>query len=899
MAEQVQIKFGVSGISEAVAQISQLQSVFASFAKEIAAPLLGVASLAGFADLGKQTLDFATSVQKLNEEFGGTFEQIAGLSRAGEQFGMTTGEMQTALKGFSKYLKSVGRDDEDFYSALTETADMFQRLPNGIEKSNLSMQMFGRNGFEMIQLLNQGSEKLQQVVDDQAKLSGVTKEMAEQNRQAKIAWQETKDAVGSFSAEIEMTVLPTISSYLRSLADFSRQARQWVSDHQELTKAILGVTAALAGLSAVSKMFSIFMGTSFLTALNEGRALFSMLATDGVAAFGLLGSAAPVLATAMAAVGVAIAGWELGKFINQIKICGLTIEDHLTIKILQFQQVWNNLLNTLGMRSNQEWSERNALLNQTIDSIVNPQPESSRPPPKTQEDNTGDTSIMTRDRMQREQEKIDLQLAEQRRQSEKDRLATQIEFLDRQVYYKLQLSNIDREEDLLEQKRDVVYKALEDKSISQLEFDKQEMEFKNQFFLLDQKRLKLTEEEIKNNWRLSEVEKYNLSLKMVRDNSGKDNPLKQNSANLYPDIPNPESFGDQFQKTFVDLQNQWGTWATQAAAAFKNVFTSAVQSISSGITDLIKGTKTWEQALNEIADNILTTVIQSIVQMGVQWVMTHVVMRGITAAWHLFETSSQATATATKVGIHSAGEVEMTAATGAGTASRGSMHIGETLLHGVQVGLRTTAHIAGEIAKTAATIVHSALRIGEMVAETALYVVQVGIQTAFHIAGEIAKTAATITNALLRKAAAFIELQPLIVIAAVEAAQSVTGVPYVGPILAPIAFATTIAFLEAAAVFSEGGYTGAGGKYEPAGIVHRGEFVFPQEAVNRIGLSNLESMKTGNASSGAGSSRRSDQQQIQVHVWGDSKEEMKRHIQNSPDVQHTIINFMRRNTHRI
>ena len=45
--------------------------------------------------------------------------------------------------------------------------------------------------------------------------------------------------------------------------------------------------------------------------------------------------------------------------------------------------------------------------------------------------------------------------------------------------------------------------------------------------------------------------------------------------------------------------------------------------------------------------------------------------------------------------------------------------------------------------------------------------------------------------------------------------------------------------------FSEGGYTGAGGVLEPAGIVHRGEFVLPQRAVSRIGLPKLEAMRLG------------------------------------------------------
>lgn len=42
--------------------------------------------------------------------------------------------------------------------------------------------------------------------------------------------------------------------------------------------------------------------------------------------------------------------------------------------------------------------------------------------------------------------------------------------------------------------------------------------------------------------------------------------------------------------------------------------------------------------------------------------------------------------------------------------------------------------------------------------------------------------------------------------------------------------------------FSEGGFTGAGGKYEPKGVVHGGEYVFSAEAVKRIGVPQLESL---------------------------------------------------------
>ncbi|MDU4094259.1 MAG: phage tail tape measure protein, partial [Pantoea sp.] len=50
--------------------------------------------------------------------------------------------------------------------------------------------------------------------------------------------------------------------------------------------------------------------------------------------------------------------------------------------------------------------------------------------------------------------------------------------------------------------------------------------------------------------------------------------------------------------------------------------------------------------------------------------------------------------------------------------------------------------------------------------------------------------------------------------------------------------------------YDGGGYTGPGGKHDPAGIVHKGEFVFTKEATQRIGVSNLYDMMHGYASGG-------------------------------------------------
>ncbi|WP_261634925.1 phage tail tape measure protein [Escherichia coli] len=75
----------------------------------------------------------------------------------------------------------------------------------------------------------------------------------------------------------------------------------------------------------------------------------------------------------------------------------------------------------------------------------------------------------------------------------------------------------------------------------------------------------------------------------------------------------------------------------------------------------------------------------------------------------------------------------------------------------------------------------------------------------------------------------------------------------IGGVFGGGASASTGTAIQAAAAnfhFATGGFTGTGGKYEPAGIVHRGEFVFTKEATSRIGVGNLYRLMRGYAEGG-------------------------------------------------
>lgn len=73
--------------------------------------------------------------------------------------------------------------------------------------------------------------------------------------------------------------------------------------------------------------------------------------------------------------------------------------------------------------------------------------------------------------------------------------------------------------------------------------------------------------------------------------------------------------------------------------------------------------------------------------------------------------------------------------------------------------------------------------------------------------------------------------------------------PYNIAAMASVAAATASIVSNIAAVadvgFAVGGFTGPGGKYQPAGIVHKGEYVFDAASTKNIGVSNLEALRNG------------------------------------------------------
>ena len=102
-------------------------------------------------------------------------------------------------------------------------------------------------------------------------------------------------------------------------------------------------------------------------------------------------------------------------------------------------------------------------------------------------------------------------------------------------------------------------------------------------------------------------------------------------------------------------------------------------------------------------------------------------------------------------------------------------------------------------------------------------------------------------------------------------------------------------------MFAEGGYTGAGGVWEPAGVVHRGEYVFSQAAVDRIGVPVLDAIHNGATTPGGSINAAGNSPvggKVSVYSFTDPNQ-MRQHLEKNDDHEKWVVDVLSRNAHKL
>ncbi len=92
--------------------------------------------------------------------------------------------------------------------------------------------------------------------------------------------------------------------------------------------------------------------------------------------------------------------------------------------------------------------------------------------------------------------------------------------------------------------------------------------------------------------------------------------------------PESISAGDGIEAGALNFVTSLGSQGEQVAAAIQNSLGSAVRSIGDGIYGWITGAQTFGATMRDLAGNVLQTFLQTLVEMGVQWVVNAALAKG-------------------------------------------------------------------------------------------------------------------------------------------------------------------------------------------------------------------------------------------------------------------------------
>jgi hypothetical protein len=260
------------------------------------------------------TQELGKEVAKLSRETGLTSKESSHLVFALKQVGMdgdTAGKAlgifakkvkglgdahragTTSGKAFAELLKDVGVQAlnadgsiQPVSKLLPQLADKFSKMPDGLTKSALAMQLFGKSGKDMTKLLNLGSDGLQEMSDMADKL-GVTltaKNIGQISAYTK-AQRAMKQAITGVKLQIGLALMPALTHLMQLFIKHQPEIRAYVAQLIQMAQAFL-VKAAPA---------IKFFADNFKTGLTTIRPVFEYIAKHK-----------PLLIAAIVAIGAAI-----------------------------------------------------------------------------------------------------------------------------------------------------------------------------------------------------------------------------------------------------------------------------------------------------------------------------------------------------------------------------------------------------------------------------------------------------------------------------------------------------------------------------------------------------------------------------------------------------------------
>ena len=219
----------------------------------------GVAVVAGLKSSIDATVEWSNQLEKLSRELGISTEEAASLVDQAGDLGVGVDALSSGFGIFAKNLAGVkdmetavaegGSKFEDVLAGLAvnmtdasgatrsmtdvlpEIADRFASMPDGVQKTALSMQLFGKGGKDLIPVLNQGGEAMRSNRAEVEKLGlAMSGEQVAATRAYQVAMDDLGDSMTGIKIMVANAVMPALANIAGGLKDGIVRFREWVSE---------------------------------------------------------------------------------------------------------------------------------------------------------------------------------------------------------------------------------------------------------------------------------------------------------------------------------------------------------------------------------------------------------------------------------------------------------------------------------------------------------------------------------------------------------------------------------------------------------------------------------------------------------------------------------------------
>ena len=642
----VKLKQFFNGINQAAGSLADF---FDGFGEKLAAAF----TLGALIEEFKHAVDTAEEFGKAVEKTGLSVRALNALKILGEENRIPFEELTMALAMFNdkiflaarmggdaaRVFRDLSISIKDDHGALLPTEKIleqvmnrFSQMPAGIQKTAAAMELFGRSGREMIPIINEGSAAFERM---KAEGGGINEEDIRLSREFNAALVELRTNFDTIVRRLVVDVLPALKEFVQYLKD--------------------GVLAIELG------RFADYFDLSMKAAIQDVSNFFSQeiakwsMQMDGMMDKAKTGGFWSKTGNAIAGMGTGLLSlWDLAGAKLGIPGAAAKAEERVdqTNEFFKKAGIADGILNraadafvagTKGLPN--EYKDalekfRSQMHEQVSKGALNKNEAEASGSGQGAADSAkfpGGEEIIsdTAKKLIKEIDDAWLQETQSKAALLDKQLADQLKELQAELgnTQKFEQEKAKAEETTARKKQELFDKAFDEENKRRLEgiqADIERVEKNPDLTAVERKQqlLPLLDQE-KN--LLQQI----LAIEQARAGDPKRNQEEQDRAKnsiaqlqrQIAGVDEKSSLESQspFQKVLTGLRQQ-NDLQQQVADSFKSIFERSISSVSNGITGLIMGTQKWSQALRQIGDQILTSIVGAIVEMGVRWVATQIMM---------------------------------------------------------------------------------------------------------------------------------------------------------------------------------------------------------------------------------------------------------------------------------